>query len=161
MNFSLMYNYKIWLESLRAGLNTKILKRFSKKLIACELATTNAISAADIAFIMSSSKFAWLPSPLKCSPQKQNGWMLCLCFFGWGCVIKQLLNSVFARKIWKLSRPRACHYLPQLTHISVLIAQPRPVTFSCINNVRFCRLDMYDESLAVTIKQVKLHLFIP
>ena len=28
---SLMYNYKIWLESLRAGLNTKILKRFSKK----------------------------------------------------------------------------------------------------------------------------------
>ena len=32
----------------------------------------NAISAADIAFIMSSSTSAWLPSPLECSPQKQN-----------------------------------------------------------------------------------------
>ena len=28
----------------------------------------NAISAADIAFIMSSSTSAWLPSPLECSP---------------------------------------------------------------------------------------------
>ncbi|CAH3157942.1 unnamed protein product, partial [Porites lobata] len=33
----------------------------------------NVISAADIAFIMSSSTSAWLPSPLECSPQKQNG----------------------------------------------------------------------------------------
>ena len=33
----------------------------------------NAISAADIAFIMSSSTSAWLLSPLECSPQKQNG----------------------------------------------------------------------------------------
>ena len=29
---------------------------------------------ADIAFIMSSSTSAWLPSPFECSPQKQNGW---------------------------------------------------------------------------------------
>ena len=31
----------------------------------------NAISAADTAFIMSSSMSAWLLSPLECSPQKQ------------------------------------------------------------------------------------------
>ena len=41
--------------------------------IACELDMINAISAADIAFIMSSSTSAWLLSPLECSPQKQNG----------------------------------------------------------------------------------------
>ena len=41
--------------------------------IACELDMINAISAADIAFIMLSSKSAWLLSPLQCSPQKQNG----------------------------------------------------------------------------------------
>ena len=41
--------------------------------IACELDMINAISAADIAFIMSSSMSAWLLSPLECSPQKQNG----------------------------------------------------------------------------------------
>ena len=33
--------------------------------IACELDMINAISAADIAFIMSSSTFAWLLSPLE------------------------------------------------------------------------------------------------
>ena len=41
--------------------------------IACELDMINAISAADIAFIMSSSTSARLLSPLECSPQKQNG----------------------------------------------------------------------------------------
>ena len=41
--------------------------------IACELDMINAISAADIAFIMSSSTSAWLLSPLECFPQKQNG----------------------------------------------------------------------------------------
>ena len=40
--------------------------------VACELDMINAISAADIAFIMSSSTSAWLLSPLECS-QKQNG----------------------------------------------------------------------------------------
>ena len=40
---------------------------------ALEFDMTNAISAADIAFIMSSSTSAWLLSPLECSPQKQNG----------------------------------------------------------------------------------------
>ena len=41
--------------------------------IACELDMINVLSAADNAFIMSSSTSAWLLSPLECSPQKQNG----------------------------------------------------------------------------------------
>ena len=48
-------------------------RAFNQFTIACELDMINAISAADIAFIMSSSMSAWLPSPLECSPQKQNG----------------------------------------------------------------------------------------
>ena len=50
-------------------------RAFNQFTIACELEIINAISAVDIAFIMSSSTSAWLPSPLECSPQKQNGWM--------------------------------------------------------------------------------------
>ena len=50
-------------------------RAFNQFTIACKLDMINAISAADIAFIMSSSTSAWLPSPLECSPQKQNGWM--------------------------------------------------------------------------------------
>ena len=42
-------------------------------IIACELDMINAISAADITFIMSSSMSAWLLSPLECSHRKQNG----------------------------------------------------------------------------------------
>ena len=48
-------------------------RAFNQCTIACELDMINAISAADIALIMSSSTSAWLPSPLECSPQKQNG----------------------------------------------------------------------------------------
>ena len=48
-------------------------RAFNQFTIACELDMINAISGADIAFIMSSSTSAWLPSPLECSPQKQNG----------------------------------------------------------------------------------------
>ena len=47
-------------------------RAFNQFIIACELDMINAISAADIAFIMSSSTSAWLLSPLECS-QKQNG----------------------------------------------------------------------------------------
>ena len=47
-------------------------RAFNQFTIACELDMINAISAADIAFIMSSSTSAWLPSPLGCSPQKLN-----------------------------------------------------------------------------------------
>ena len=46
---------------------------FNQFTIACELDMINEISAADIAFIMLISTSAWLPSPLECSPQKQNG----------------------------------------------------------------------------------------
>ena len=48
-------------------------RAFNQFTIACELDVANAISAADIAFIMSSSTSAWLLSHLECSPQKQNG----------------------------------------------------------------------------------------
>ena len=48
-------------------------RAFNQFTIACELDMINAISAADIAFIMSSAKSAWLLSHLECSPQKQNG----------------------------------------------------------------------------------------
>ena len=48
-------------------------RAFNQFTIACELDMINVISAADIAFIMSSSTSAWLLSPLECSPQKQNG----------------------------------------------------------------------------------------
>ena len=40
-------------------------RAFNQFIIACELDMINAMSAADIAFIMSSSTFAWLPSPLE------------------------------------------------------------------------------------------------
>ena len=43
-------------------------RAFNQFTIACELDMINAISAADIAFVMSSST-----SALECSPQKQNG----------------------------------------------------------------------------------------
>ena len=48
-------------------------RAFNQFKIACELDMINPISAADIAFIMSSSTSAWLLIPLECSPQKQNG----------------------------------------------------------------------------------------
>ena len=48
-------------------------RAFNQFTIACELDMINAISAAEFAFIMSSSTSAWLLSPLECSPQKQNG----------------------------------------------------------------------------------------
>ena len=48
-------------------------RAFNQFTIACELDMINAISAGDIAFILSSSTSAWLLSPLECSPQKQNG----------------------------------------------------------------------------------------
>ena len=58
-------------------------RAFNQFTIACELDMINAISAADMAFIMSSSMSAWLLSPLECSPQKKNGWTLRFCFRGW------------------------------------------------------------------------------
>ena len=45
-------------------------RAFNQITIACELDMINAISAADIAFIMSISISAWLLSPLECSKTK-------------------------------------------------------------------------------------------
>ena len=86
-------------------------RAFNQFTIACEPDMINAISAADIAFIMSSSTSSRLLSPLECSPQKRNGWTLRFSVseaeFYEKCIIKQLLNSVFA---WyhELSKPRVC-----------------------------------------------------
>ena len=66
-------------------------RAFNQFTIACELDMINAISAADIAFIMSSSTSAWLLSPLECSPQKQNGWTLRFCFWGW--IMSKMYNK--------------------------------------------------------------------
>ena len=74
-------------------------RAFNQFTIACELDMINVLSAADITIMMSSSTSAWLLSPLECSPQKQNGERFAsvsldeLCE---KCIIKQLLNSVFA-----------------------------------------------------------------
>ena len=70
-------------------------RAFNQFTIACELDMINAISAVDIAFIMSSSKSAWLLSPLECSPQKQNGWTLRFCFWGW--IMWKMYNNYWIR----------------------------------------------------------------
>ena len=108
-------------------------RAFNQFTIAGELDMINAISAADIAFITSSSTSAWLLSPLECSPQKQNGWTLRFCFWGWtmwkmynksiiefgflmiSWIIKTLsvlLNYQNLICVIELSKPYLC-YLPQ------------------------------------------------
>ena len=47
-------------------------RAFNQFTMACELDMINATSAADVAFIMSSSTSAWFLSPSECS-QRQNG----------------------------------------------------------------------------------------
>ena len=74
-------------------------RAFNQFTIACELDMIHAISAADIAFIMSSSTSAWLLSPLECSPQKQNGWTLRFCFWVW--IMWKMYNGS-----WKFGRTR-------------------------------------------------------
>ena len=75
-------------------------RAFNQFTIACELDMINAIFAADIAFIMSSSTSAWLLSPLgvfvlrnKMAERFASVSEDELCE---KCIIKQLLNSVFA-----------------------------------------------------------------
>ena len=75
----------------------------------------NAISAADIAFIMSSSTSAWLLSPLECSPQKQNGRTFRFCFWGW--IMRKMYNKTiidfgFRMISWIIKTSCLC-YLPQ------------------------------------------------
>ena len=74
----------------------------------------NAISVADIAFIMSSSTSAWLLSPLECSPQKQNGWMLHFCIWGW------IMWKMYNKTIVKFSF-RMISWVIMITQTSVLI----------------------------------------
>ena len=55
-------------------------RAFNQFTIACELDMINAISAADIAFIMSSSTSAWLPETRKKhAPTPSNA----ICIFIW------------------------------------------------------------------------------
>ena len=99
----------------------------------------NAISAADIAFIMSSSTSAWLLSSLECPPQKQNGWTLRFCFWGWimwKMHNKTIIEFDFCMISWIIKTSCLC-YLPQpLTSAdntdlgfdnSWYHAQPRPI----------------------------------
>ena len=89
-------------------------RAFNQFTIACELGMIIAISAADIAFIMSSSTSAWLLSPLECSPQKQNGWTLCFCFWGWimwKMYNKTIIEFGFRMISWIIKTPYLC-YLP-------------------------------------------------
>ena len=90
-------------------------RAFNQFTIACELDMINAISAADIAFIMSSSTSAWLLSPLECSPQKENGWRLRFCFWGW--IMWKMYNKTitefgFCMISWIIKTSCLC-YLPQ------------------------------------------------
>ena len=115
-------------------------RAFNQFTIACELDMITAISAADIAFIMSSSTSAWLLSPLERSPQKQNGWTLRFCFWGWimwKVYNKTIIEFGFRMISWIIKTSRLC-YLPQPsasadnTDLTVLIihwyhAQPHPI----------------------------------
>ena len=89
-------------------------RAFNQLTIACELDMINAISAADIAFITSSSMSAWLLSPLECS-QKQNGWTLRFCFWGWitwKMYNKTIIEFGFRMISWIIETSYLC-YLPQ------------------------------------------------
>ena len=74
-------------------------RTFNQFTIACELDMINAISAADIAFIMSSSTSACLLAPWSVLLRNKMAERFAsvsedeLCE---KCIIKQLLNSVFA-----------------------------------------------------------------
>ena len=89
-------------------------RAFNQFTITGELDMINAISAADIAFIMSSLTSAWLLSPLECSPQKQNGWMLRFCFWGWimwKMYNKTIIEFGFRMISWILKTSCLCYLL--------------------------------------------------
>ena len=92
-------------------------RTFSQLTIPCKLDMINAISVADIAFIMSSSTSAWLLSPLECPPQKQNGWTRRFCFWGW--IMWKMYNTTiiefgFRMISWIIKTSCLC-YLGQLS----------------------------------------------
>ena len=93
-------------------------RAFNQFTIACELDMINAISAAEIASIKSSSMSAWLLSPLECSPQKQNGWTLRFCFWGWimwKMYNKTIIEFGFRMISWIIKTSCLCYH-----------AQPHP-----------------------------------
>ena len=99
-------------------------RAFNQFTIACELDMINAISAADIAFIMSSSTSGWLLFSSETKWLNASLLFLRMNYFE-KCIIKQLLNSVFT---WyhELSKPQVCVIclslrLRQITQTSVLI----------------------------------------
>ena len=103
-------------------------RAFNQFTTACELDMINAISAADNAFIMSSSRSGWLLSPLECSRQKQNGWSLRFCFWGW--IMWKMYNKTIIefgfRMISWIIKTSVCviclsFRLWQITQTSVLI----------------------------------------
>ena len=64
---------------------------------------------------MSSSTSAWFLSPLECSPQKQNGWTLRFCFWGWilwKMYNKTIIEVGFCMISWIIKTSCLC-YLPQ------------------------------------------------
>ena len=90
-------------------------RAFNQFTIDCELDMINVICAADITFIMSSSTSSWLLSPLECSPQKQNGWTLHFCFWGWimwKMYSKTIIEFGFRMISWMIKTSCLC-YLPQ------------------------------------------------
>ena len=116
-------------------------RAFNQFTIAYELDMINAISAADIAFVMSSSTFAWLLSPLEGSPQNQNGWTFCFCFWEW--IMRKMYNKTiiefgFRMISWIIKTSCLC-YLPQPSASadntdlgfdnSWYHAQPHPILF--------------------------------
>ena len=112
------YNYisdslwKIWWVE-----NNQLVENNQFTIIACELDMINAISAADIAFTMSSSTFAWLLSPLECSPQKQKGWTLRFCFWGWvmwKMYNKTIIEFGFRMISWIIKTSCLCYLLQPL-----------------------------------------------
>ena len=116
-------------------------REFIQFTIACELDMINAISAADIAFIMSSSRSAWLLSPLEFSPQKQNSWMLRFCFGGWimwKMYNKTIIEFGFRMISWVIKTSCLC-YLPQPSASadnSWYHAQPHPILNCLIKKER-------------------------
>ena len=114
-------------------------RAFNQFPIACELDMINAISAADIAFIMSSSTSAWLLSPLECSPQKQNGWTLRFCFWGWIMVKMynktiiefgfRMISWIIKRRVCVICRNRRLRQITQTRGFdnSWYHAQPHPI----------------------------------
>ena len=90
-------------------------RAFNQFTIACELDMINVLSAADNAFIMSSSTSAWLLSLLEWSPQKQNGWTLRFCFWGWimwKMYNKTIIEFGFRMISWIIKTSCLC-YMPQ------------------------------------------------